>query len=102
MQLRKPDEQIQPLNSLKLKALNLSAWSSSYIFPIESIYLEDEHLDGINQMIEDWRKETKDFFLTSFKTCKYDGTYRKRISFIEVRWILSNYFSLTEAFKLST
>ena len=37
MQLRKPDEQIQPLNSLKLKALNLSAWSSSYIFPIESI-----------------------------------------------------------------
>ena len=72
------------------------------MFPIECPYLEDEHLDGINQMIEDWRKETKDFFLTSFKTCKYDGTYRKRISFIEVRWILSNYFSLTEAFKLST
>lgn len=70
------------------------------MFPIECSYLEDEHLDGINQMIEDWRAETKDFFLTSFKTCKYDGTYRKRISFIEVRWILSNYFSLTEASKL--
>ena len=26
--LRKPDEQIQPLNSLKLNALNLSAWST--------------------------------------------------------------------------
>ena len=70
------------------------------MFPIECSYLEDEHLDGINQMIEDWRAETKDFFLTSFKTCKYDGTYRKRISFIEVRWILSNYFSITEASKL--
>ena len=72
------------------------------IFPIESSYLKDEHLDGINKMIEEWRIETKDFFLTSFKTCKYDGTYRKRISFIEVRWILSNYFSLTEASKLYT
>lgn len=64
------------------------------MFPIECPYLKEEDLPQINQMIVDWREETKDFFLTSFKSCKKDGKYRKRISFKEVRWILKNYYNL--------
>ena len=61
-------------------------------FPIECEYLKDNDLAGINQYIIEWREQTKDFFLTSFKSCKKDGTYRKRISFKEVRWLLSQYY----------
>jgi hypothetical protein len=62
------------------------------MFPIECPYLKEEDLPSINQMIDDWRQETQDFYLTSFKSCKKDGRYRKRISFKEVRWILSRYY----------
>jgi hypothetical protein len=63
------------------------------MFPIECELLKDEDLDAINQLITDWRAETKDFFLTSFKSCKKDGIYRKRVSFKEIRWILSRYYA---------
>ena len=62
------------------------------MFPIECPYLKEEDIPAINKMIEDWREKTKDFYLTSFKSCKKDGLYRKRISFKEVRWILANYY----------
>jgi hypothetical protein len=63
------------------------------MFPIECEYLKDEDIPAINKMIDDWREETQDFYLTSFKSCKKDGKYRKRISFKEVRWILCNYYN---------
>jgi hypothetical protein len=63
------------------------------MFPIVCEHLTDEDLPKINKMIANWREETKDFFLTSFKSCKKDGMYRKRISFKEVRWILKKYYS---------
>ena len=62
------------------------------MFPIVCEHLTDEDLPAINEMIDEWREETKDFYLTSFKSCKKDGIYRKRISFKEVRWILANYY----------
>lgn len=62
------------------------------MFPIECPYLKEDDLPQINKMIDSWREETQDFFLTSFKSCKKDGKYRKRISFKEVRWILCNYY----------
>lgn len=64
------------------------------MFPVECPYLKEDDLPQINQMIIDWREETQDFFLTSFKSCKRDGKYRKRISFKEVRWLLSNFYRL--------
>jgi hypothetical protein len=63
------------------------------MFPIECEYLRGEDLPKINQMINDWREETQDFYLTSFKSCKKDGKYRKRISFKEVRWLLHRFYS---------
>ena len=61
-------------------------------FPIDCPYLRDDDLFSINKSITDWREKTKDFFLTSFKSCKKDGIYRKRVSFKEIRWILSKYY----------
>jgi hypothetical protein len=63
------------------------------MFPIICENLRDEDLPQINKMIGDWREETQDFFLTSFKSCKKDGKYRKRISFKEVRWLLQRFYS---------
>lgn len=62
------------------------------MFPIDCPYLKEDDLPTINQMIDEWREQTQDFYLTSFKSCKKDGRYRKRISFKEVRWILSRYY----------
>jgi len=61
-------------------------------FPIETTEVKEGDLDAINEMIEQWRTETQDFFLTSFKSPMTSGKYRKRISFLEVRWFLSKYY----------
>ena len=63
------------------------------MFPIDCPYLRDDDLFRVNKLITDWREETKDFFLTSFKSCKKDGIYRKRVSFKEIRWVLEKYYS---------
>lgn len=62
------------------------------IFPIKCSYLKEEDLPHINDIITEWRNETKDFTMTNFKSCQKSGKYRKRISFTEVRWILHRYY----------
>lgn len=44
--------------------------------------------DSVNASIEEWRKETKDFYLTSFKSLMKCGKYRKRISFETLRMLI--------------
>ena len=61
-------------------------------FPIESTIVKETDLPAINAMIDQWRHETKDFFLTSFKSPMASGKYRKRISFLEVRWLLDRFY----------
>ena len=61
-------------------------------FPIESTMVKETDLPAINAMIDQWRHETKDFFLTSFKSPMASGKYRKRISFLEVRWLLHRFY----------
>lgn len=46
-------------------------------------------LDKINLFINQWRDETQDFYLTSFKSTMNNGIYRKRINFNIVKWIIS-------------
>ena len=53
-------------------------------FPIASTMLKEQDLPAINAMIQAWRDETKDFFLTSFKSPMVSGKYRKRISFLSL------------------
>lgn len=61
-------------------------------FPLECPYLAEGDLPDINRFIEGWRERTRDFYLTSFKSCGKSGKYRKRISFKEVKWILSRFY----------
>ena len=58
------------------------------IFPLRCMSLSDKHLPLLNEAIDEYRFSTKDFYLTSFKSCMRSGKYRKRISFKEVRWLL--------------
>jgi hypothetical protein len=62
-------------------------------FPIESTMVKEADLPAINALIEQWRDETMDFFLTSFKSPMASGKYRKRISFMEVRWLLNRFYA---------
>lgn len=65
-------------------------------FPIESTIVKEADLPAINAMIDQWRDETMDFFLTSFKSPMASGKYRKRISFMEVRWLLWKFYMPVE------
>lgn len=47
-------------------------------------------LEKVNNEISRWRKETLDFELTSFKSLRKDGKYRKRMSFKNLKSILLN------------
>ena len=64
-------------------------------FPIASTTIKEQDLPAINALIQAWRDETKDFFLTSFKSPMASGKYRKRISFLELRWLLNKFYTVT-------
>lgn len=49
----------------------------------------DEFIDRCNKELEEYRTNTKDIFLTSFKGLRKDGKYRRRIDFQTVRCILN-------------
>lgn len=62
------------------------------LFTVECPHLKEDDLPEINRLITEWRERTQDFYLTSFKSCGKSGKYRKRISFREVKWILSRFY----------
>jgi len=47
------------------------------------------NIDKINSFINEWRDETNDFYLTSFKSTMNSGIYRKRMNFNILKWIIS-------------
>ena len=67
-------------NSIRVEHYNneLIKHTNRHIVPFESDELD---LDTINANINRYRDITKDLELTSFKSCKHDGTYRKRMPF---------------------
>lgn len=73
---------IQPYNGEVIKHTN------RHIVPFKSDPLD---LDQLNQLINDWRNDTKDLFLTPFKSCKRDGSYRKRIPFNVLNSIITKH-----------
>jgi len=44
--------------------------------------------DIVNHKISQWREQTKDFYLTSFKSAMKCGKYRKRISFTDLYYFV--------------
>jgi hypothetical protein len=55
-----------------------------------SLFHSDKELDCdvVNQKISQWRTETDDFYLTSFKSMMKCGKYRKRISFKDLYYFV--------------
>ena len=54
-------------------------------------YSEQEiNCDIVNKKISDWRKLTKDFHLTSFKSLMKCGKYRKRIGFDTLKYFITD------------
>lgn len=49
----------------------------------------DLDIDKVNSFINEWRIETNDFYLTSFKSTMRNGLYRKRMNFNILKWIIS-------------
>lgn len=75
--------------------------SSRSITRISGIELDDENLDilleNANRILNEYRKNTEDIFLTSFKGLREDGKYRRRLDFATAKNIL--YKAYIETFK---
>ena len=79
------------LSSLRDKKGNFKPTNRNS-FSVECPHLREKDLEKINAFVSEWRHRTRDFYLTSFKSCQKNGDYRKRISFTEVKWILSKFY----------
>jgi hypothetical protein len=54
--------------------------------------LRESDLPALNAMIRAWREETRDFHLSSFLCPMRSGRYRKRLSFVQLRWLLAKFY----------
>ena len=49
----------------------------------------DNFIDKCNSLLQEYRNNTQDVFLTSFKRVRKDGKYRRRLDFKTIRIILN-------------
>lgn len=62
--------------SIKQSSRSYTRISSEVFSSIESI---DAFVEDLNSYLDDWRSNTNDVFLTSFKGLRRDGKYRRRL-----------------------
>jgi hypothetical protein len=76
---------IDPLSVSFNREKYLKNTSRNYV-----LFHSDKELDcdEINRKISEWRVETQDFYLTSFKSMMKCGKYRKRISFKDLYYFV--------------
>jgi hypothetical protein len=55
---------------------------------IKCSHLTANDYGPINELIQEWREQTSDFYLTSFKSMMKQGKYRKRIGFNQFKWLV--------------
>lgn len=65
-----------PSSSIKQSSRSYTRIASSLFENIESI---DSFIQDLNLYLNDWRNNTNDIFLTSFKGLRRDGEYRRRL-----------------------
>lgn len=78
-----PDDQVNNFARLRLRILILKG--------DKPIKVNSLFINKFNKFLENYRHETKDVFLTSFKGLRDDGFYRRRMSFSKLRNILMNF-----------
>jgi hypothetical protein len=69
--------------------------TNRHIVPIKGLSCS---ADKLNLIINEWRRNTCDFWLTSFMSCQANGSYRKRITFNTLHWLanISDLYSVPE------
>ena len=87
------DGKINKIRFVKGEEINIEIKGSNRFLVRISGLPEDVDIDSFilkcNSILEQYRYNTKDIFLNSFKGLRSDGTYRKRIPFKIVRSILT-------------
>lgn len=69
--------------------IKISSRSFSRISGLPNDVNLDEFIKVCNEIIKEYRNNTKDVFLTSFKGLRKDGVYRRRIDFKTLRCIMN-------------
>ena len=77
---------IEPVNESFNREKYLKNTSRNYVLFHYNGILDTQK---VNEEITNWRNKTKDFELTSFKSTMKSGKYRKRMSFITIKQIIT-------------
>ena len=80
-----PDDQVSNSARLRLRILILK---NNKPIKVSSLFIKN-----FNEFLENYRQETGDVFLTSFKGLRDDGLYRRRMSFVKLKMLLLNFLA---------
>lgn len=81
-------------NCINSDAIKYTSRSMSRIEGLPSYIDLSAFIEKCNEVLFNYRKDTHDIFLTSFKGLRKDGRYRRRIDFKTVKCILNKAISL--------
>lgn len=76
---------IEPVSESFNREKYLKNTSRNYVLFHSDVELD---CDEVNRKIAEWREQTHDFYLTSFKSTMQSGKYRKRISFKDLYYFV--------------
>ena len=74
---------------IKPENVKISSRSITRISRCDGIAFTDAQISQANDIITEWRHMTGDVLMTSFKSARHDGKWRRRISFSHASMILS-------------
>lgn len=78
-----PDEEVNNIARLRLRIL---INKGGEMYKVDSEFIEE-----FNKYLNNYRTQTSDVFLTSFKGLRDDGFYRRRMSFSKLKLLLLNF-----------
>lgn len=78
-----------PGEDIKPESIKISSRALTRIQPTHDVYDIDQLIKKSNDILYEFRNDTYDLFLTSFKGLRRDGKYRRRITFEQARRILN-------------
>lgn len=83
-------DKIRFINGTEIDPKTIKHYSRAYSrISIKGNYNLSKLINNCNQILDKYRTNTKDVFLTSFKSVHNDGTYRRRLDFDTARRIIN-------------
>ena len=86
---KKKSIEVRPIENFDFDK-NLKVSSRHHVAFYDS-RIDREDIEDLNKFINQWRIDTHDFWLTSFKSTLPDGTYRKRMGFRQLSGLITQY-----------